>query len=349
MGATVLVVGAGYAGVTAANRIAAAQAAEVTVLDPRDEFVERIRLHHLAAGSGAATVPLRRVLDPRVRTRRARVTAIGDGVVTLDDGDLLRFDRLVYTVGSGGGPAPCDGHRVDTLEGANRLHDAVAALPDGRVVAVVGGGLTGVETATEIAVARPGLTVRLVTDTDVAAGIGERGRDRVRSRLRELGIALGEHTAVTGPADLGADLVIWATRPGVPDLARSSGLPVDDDGRLLVDATLSSVGDPRIVGAGDAVVAPPEVGFVRASCQAAVPLGAAAARTVTAGLAGRRAPAASVAYQAQCLALGPGAAVVQLVDSRDRPRRLTVGGRTGALVKEQVCRYTLRAVRGRAA
>lgn len=205
MATTVLVVGAGYAGVTAANRIAAARAGEVTVLDPRDEFVERIRLHRLAAGSGAATVPLRRVLDPRVRTRRARVTAIGDGVVTLDDGDLLRFDRLVYAVGSGGGPAPGDGHRVDTLEGATRLHGAVAAL------------------------------------------------------------------------------------------------------------------------------------------------GAAAARTVTAGLAGRAVPAASIAYQAQCLSLGPGAAIVQLVDSRDRPRRLTVGGRAGALVKEQVCRYTLRAVRGRAA
>ncbi|MBP2365260.1 FAD-dependent oxidoreductase [Pseudonocardia parietis] len=188
MTTTVLVIGAGYAGVTAANRIAAARAGEVTVLDPRDEFVERIRLHRLAAGSGAATVPLRRVLDPRVRTRRARVTAIGDGAVTLDGGDLLRFDRLVYAVGSGGGPAPGDGHRVDTLEGATRLHDAVAALPDGRAVTVVGG---------------------------------------------------------------------------------------------------------LIVGAGDAVV--------------------------------------------------------QLVDSRDRPRRLTVGGRAGALVKEQVCRYTLRAVRGRAA
>ncbi|SFO13864.1 NADH dehydrogenase, FAD-containing subunit [Pseudonocardia ammonioxydans] len=349
MGTTVLVIGAGYAGATAANRIAATGAAEVTVLDPREEFVERIRLHRLAAGSGPATVPLDRVLDRRVRTRAARVTAIGDGEVTLDDGDVMRFDRLVYAVGSGGGPAPDGGHRVDTLEDATRLRAAVGGLADGAVVAVVGGGLTGLETATEIAVARPRLAVRLVTDADVAAGIGDRGRERVRARLRELGISLREHTTVTGPADLGADLVVWATPPAVPDLARRSGLPVDDAGRLRVDDTLTSVGDPRIVGAGDAITAPPGVGFVRASCQAAVPLGTAAARTVTAGLAGRTAPAASIAYQAQCLALGPGAALVQFVDSHDAPRRLTVGGRAGALVKEQVVRYTLRAVRGRAA
>ncbi|MCO7192497.1 FAD-dependent oxidoreductase, partial [Pseudonocardia sp. McavD-2-B] len=149
MDATVLVVGAGYAGVAAANRIAAGGAA-VTVVDPREEFVERVRLHRLAAGTGAATVPLREVLHRRVRTRAARVTRIGDGTATLDDGDVLRFDRLVYAVGSGAGTAPGGALRVDTLESARRVHDAAAALPDGAVVAVVGAGLTGLETATEL-------------------------------------------------------------------------------------------------------------------------------------------------------------------------------------------------------
>ncbi|OLL74782.1 NADH dehydrogenase [Pseudonocardia sp. Ae168_Ps1] len=348
MGHAVLVVGAGYAGVTAANQLAGA--AEVTVVDPREEFVERIRLHRLVAGSGPATVPLSRVLDPRVRTRTARVTRIGDGVATLDDGGELRFDRLVYAVGSGGATGPAGaGYRVDTLEAAARLRDAVAGLGAGAVVTVVGGGLTGIETATELAAARPDLVVRLVTDGEVATGMGAPGQERVRARLRELGIGLREHAAVGDPAGLGADVVVWATAPGVPDLARRSGLPVDDSGRLRVDATLTSVGDPRVVGAGDAVAAPPEVGFVRASCQAAIPLGTAVARTVRAGLRGRPAPVASIGYQAQCLALGPGAGLVQLVDRRDAPRRLAIGGRAGAVVKEQVCRYTLRAIRGRVA
>lgn len=345
----VLVVGAGYAGVTAANRIVAHPSAAVTVVEPRGEFVERIRLHRLAAGSGTATVPLSRVLDARVGVRTGRVTAIGDGVVTLDDGGVLRFDRLVYAVGSGGGTGAAAGHRVDTLEDARRLHDAVAALPPGAGVTVVGGGLTGVETVTELAAARPDLALCLLTDAEVVAGFPARSRARVRDRLGALGIALREHTPVTGGAVPGADLVVWATTPGVPALARESGLPVDRDGRLRVDATLTAVGDRRIVGAGDAIAAPDEVGFVRPSCQAAVPLGVAAARTVCAGLDGRPAPAAELAYQAQCVALGPGAALVQFVDAHDAPRRLAVGGRTGAVVKEQVCRYTLRAVRGRAA
>ncbi|GAA1387796.1 FAD-dependent oxidoreductase [Pseudonocardia kongjuensis] len=365
MGRAVVVVGAGYAGIAAANRIAAGSDAQVTVVGPREVFVERIRLHRLAAGSGEATVPLRTVLHPRVQHRSGLATLIGAGpgndspgndspgndTVLLDDGSTVRFDRLVYAVGSGDpDPDPgADGYRVDSLEDARRLHAAVAALPAGGTVAVVGGGLTGVETATELAAARPDLAVRLVTDAEVAGGLPARSRDRVRARLRALGVGLREHTRVTGTADPGADVVVWATPPAVPDLARRSGLPTDDAGRLRVDATLTALGDPRIVGAGDAISAPPEVGFVRASCQAAIPLGNAAARTVLAGLAGRAAPAASVVYGAQCLALGPGAGLVQLVDTHDVPRRIAIGGRAGAAIKEQVVRHTLRAIRSRAA
>ncbi|MGO4205460.1 hypothetical protein AB4Z09_27740 [Rhodococcus sp. TAF43] len=50
----VVVVGAGYAGGMAANRVASAGISDVvvTVINPRWEFVERIRLHQYAAGSG---------------------------------------------------------------------------------------------------------------------------------------------------------------------------------------------------------------------------------------------------------------------------------------------------------
>ncbi|MER5672871.1 FAD-dependent oxidoreductase [Pseudonocardia alni] len=215
MDATVLVVGAGYAGVAAANRIAAGGAA-VTVVDPREEFVERVRLHRLAAGTGAATVPLREVLHRRVRTRAARVIRIGDGTATLDDGDVLRFDRLVYAVGSGAGTAPDGALRVDTLESARRVHDAAAALPGGAVVAVVGAGLTGLETAAELAAARPGLRVRLLSAGPVAAELPARSRDRVRARLASLGVEVGEGVTVTDPAALGAGLVVWTTTPAVP-------------------------------------------------------------------------------------------------------------------------------------
>ena len=64
---SVVVVGGGYAGVLAANRLTRRRDVAVTLVNPRPEFVERIRLHQLVAGSHPAVVDPRRVLAGRVR------------------------------------------------------------------------------------------------------------------------------------------------------------------------------------------------------------------------------------------------------------------------------------------
>ena len=50
----VVVIGGGYAGVLAANRLQR-PGLNVTLINPRPRFVERIRLHQLVAGNHAAT------------------------------------------------------------------------------------------------------------------------------------------------------------------------------------------------------------------------------------------------------------------------------------------------------
>lgn len=57
----------------------------------------------------------------------------------------------------------------------------------------------------------------------------------------------------SGRRELPADLTVWLTGPAPPPLFAGSGLPVDERGFLLVDASLRSVTDPRIFGAGDCV------------------------------------------------------------------------------------------------
>ncbi|MGP3915417.1 FAD-dependent oxidoreductase [Nonomuraea sp. 10N515B] len=52
--------------------------------------------------------------------------------------------------------------------------------------------------------------------------------------------------------ELPSAVTIWTAGFRVPDLAACSGLRTDTEGRLLTDATLTSVDDVRIVAAGDA-------------------------------------------------------------------------------------------------
>jgi NADH:ubiquinone reductase (H+-translocating) len=52
----VVVIGGGYAGVMAANRLTQRDDVTVTLINPRTSLVERLRLHQLAGGSHDAVV-----------------------------------------------------------------------------------------------------------------------------------------------------------------------------------------------------------------------------------------------------------------------------------------------------
>ncbi|WP_433604226.1 hypothetical protein [Prescottella agglutinans] len=96
---------------------------------------------------------------------------------------------------------------------------------------------------------------------------------------------------------------------------------------------------PSIVGAGDAVSI--DGAPLRMSCQAAIPLGAHAADTILRRIAGSAPRAVEPKFVGRCISLGRRAAVVQRTDAADRPRNTVIGGRAGALVKEQICASTL--------
>ena len=119
-------------------------------------------------------------------------------------------------------------------------------------------------------------------------------------------------------------MTIWTAGFGVPDLASRSGLRTDAIGRLLTDETLTSIDDDRIVAAGDA--AAPSGEPLRMSCQAAIPLGAQAANTVLARIAGEQPAVIDQAFTGQCVSLGRGAGIIQLAHKDDTAMPLYIGG-----------------------
>jgi len=367
----VVVLGAGYAGVLAANRTLAsltpaeADRVRLTVVNAAPDFVDRIRLHEVAAGTREhARTPLADVLHARAAVvvgTAEHVDAAAHVVrlATAEGEQDLRYDTLVWAVGS---RARADvpgarehAHLLADVAGAEAARDGLARLPRGARVVVVGGGLTGVEAVAEVAERRRDLAVTLLSAGEVAPSLGEGGRRRVLRRLRALGVEVlvgarvREVRAGGLVLDDGVvpfDACVWAASFAASDLAARSGLPVDALGRLRVEADLTVAGGldvpggADVVGAGDAVVLPHALGaHVRMSCAAALPLGAGAAATVLARLRGEVAPAVSVGYGGQCVSLGRRGGVLQTVRADDAPRRLVVGGRVAAVVKELICPY----------
>ncbi|PWR07263.1 hypothetical protein DKT68_19530 [Micromonospora acroterricola] len=350
----VLVLGGGYAGIMSANRLAGSRGAkaEITLVTPLPHFVERIRLHEVAArpGSESATrFSVRSLLHPSVRLRLGTATRIHPAQHQVDILDTTSgtswveaYDKLIYAVGSGETSDNLPGvsehaYTISSIERAHALRYRLDALSAGASVLVVGGGATAIELVTEIAVARPSLRLAIVTSSVIGPTLSPMARAYLRRARAMRTVEIVENTPVaevtaTGVTtrageEMAADCVVWAASFGVPSLARHSGLDVDVAGRLTVNAMLRSPAHWDIVGAGDACVITDTNGAnLRMACATAAPQGAHAAAVVTAALKGRTPEPFALAYLVLALSLGPGDGLVQRTGPTTRPATRSCGG-----------------------
>lgn len=356
----IVVLGAGYAGLAAALGLARRLDPDrfpVTVVTADDHFVERIRLHQLATGQRLRPRPLHPVLARHgVRLVVARATTVDPTarVLALDRSPhLLGYDDLVVAVGSGAAMREVPGaaeHAAPVAEPAGAATVARRLAAGGvRRLVVVGGGLTGIETAAEIAERVPAVQVALVTAAVLAPGVGVRGRDHLRRALHARGVAVHEGqrvrgvdagaVGVEGGGELAAGLVVWGGGFRAPDLLARTGLEVDPRGRLVVDEHLHPAGRPEITVVGDAAAVPiPGDAASRMSCQTGLPTGLYAGAALAQRLRGREPRAIRLRYVWQNIGLGRGDGLTQFTAADDEPLDRLLTGRPSAVFKEAVAR-----------
>ncbi|GAA4942585.1 FAD-dependent oxidoreductase [Streptomonospora halophila] len=432
----IVVLGAGFAGLTAAKRAAGylrGTPARVTLVNAAEHLVERTRLHQVAAGQRLPEIRIADLLrGSGVEAVFGRVTAIDADARTvhLDEHrdpaspsggspvrERLYYDTLVYALGSswdtrdvpgvaehafavadaeqaarlrdhlrvhqgarpgdgggrtGAGTAPVRSAAAPALVGgaaaAGGAPEAAAHTADAapehpatahtrhRIV-VAGGGLTGLETAAELAEAYPNARVELVSAEAVADWLAPRAQRHLRGSLRRLGVAVREHTAITAVQDgralvgdgesdaIAFDTLVWTAGFRVHALAAEAGLAVDDTGRILVDASLRSVSHPEVIAAGDAAAAMTRGGVARMTCQTGLPMGVHAGGVAADTARGRAPRPVRLRYVAVNISLGRRDAVTQFLRADDTPVRAALVGRSAAALKEGITRGVVTALR----
>jgi NADH dehydrogenase len=250
----------------------------------------------------------------------------------------LAYDRLVFALGSELTRPPIPGlaehsFDIDTFGAAEKLATHLAALPGrpdspGRFTAlVVGGGLTGVEMATElgtrlrdIASGVPARVILADRSPRIGSNMGNAACAVIDDALKTLGVETRPGVAIAAIDAQGvrldsgdriaAETVIWCAGMRAHPLAATLPGTHDRFGRVAVDRFLKVEGVTDVFAAGDAAAAlvdgeHPSV----MSCQHARPMGRVAGHNVVCDLVGAPPIPLEIGYYVTCLDLGAWGAV----------------------------------------
>jgi len=344
----VLVLGSGFAGLWTAlgaarrlDELGAARAAVEIIVVSSQPFHD-IRVRNYEADLSACRIPLRDLLDPvGIAHITADVTGIdpAQGTVNTADGATLSYDRLVCALGSRVAKPDLPGlaefgFDVDTFDGAKRLQGHLRSLADraadpaSATVVVVGAGLTGIETASELP--------RMITDAlgseatprvilvdhnpHVGSDMGASARPVIEDALAANGVdtltgvgvtAVDERSVTLSSGELlAAATVVWCAGMRANPLTAQLGVECDRLGRLPVDDYLRVKGVDGVFAAGDVAAARVDDEHMSVmSCQHGRPMGRYAGYNVIGDLLGAPMLSLRIPWYVTVLDLGPAGAV----------------------------------------
>ncbi|HCA5040115.1 TPA: FAD-dependent oxidoreductase [Acinetobacter baumannii] len=247
----------------------------------------------------------------------------------------LSYDRFVLATGSTTFTPPIPGLKeygfsVNTLEDAEKLDQHIKNLANKpanaarNTVVVAGGGLTGLETVTEMPerlrsiLGETDVRVVLVdSSTDIGAAMGDQAATVIREALNELGVegkaglrvnAL-DATGVTlsNGEKIETETVIWTAGMRANPLTSQIAGEKDNLGRLIGDAYLHAPEAKNIFVTGDTVKVPTDDlgNFNVMSCQHAMSLGRVAGYNAAAELVDLPLHPYSQPKYVTCVDLGP--------------------------------------------
>ena len=363
----IVILGAGYAGMMAALRLShttrKTRDTQITLVNAADTFVERIRLHEVAANNPPKAHRIQDMLrGTGVRFVQGWVTGIRPDKKTVEvhTGDKsiasLAYDKLVYALGSSVDRSAVEGVRdyAYTLDShsapllAQRMK--TIAQKKGKVI-VIGGGLTGIESATELAESFPDVQVTLLTDGKLGGNLSLAGQEYIGKTFTEMNIKILEQVTVARVSEqavqfadgtvLASDATVWAAGFKPSTLAKEAGFAVNAIGQMIVDSYLRSISHPDVYAAGDSMTFESGAPLaMRMSCQIAMPLGSHVADNLAAWVQRQPEQSFRFGYAVQCISLGQKRGLVQMIHPDDSMKNQILTGWMGWATKRLILKGT---------
>ncbi|MFC5450795.1 NAD(P)/FAD-dependent oxidoreductase [Paenibacillus aestuarii] len=357
----IVVVGGGYAGLNAVNALqkqfASDPRIQLVLIDKESFHLRKVLLFQRAVQETPIKVPYSDYFGDTVEVIQAELIAVEPEAkqirICRPDGayEDQPYDRLILCLGSKVVSASPEqgGISLTDMESGDRirrqleqnLSDARRAVHEAErrrllSVAIVGGGITGIETAGELAsglrrkAAAAGLDPAEVAVTLINSQqrLLEAAPPHVSRRLEQELSAIGVRVKHGSRAEQfrdgelalrGGELVpvgacVWTLGLRPNPLVQRLGLPITSDGKLQVDAQYHVHGSDGIYAIGDcAHIMDPVSGAADGmTCKEAIPQAGRLAKIIKAELASMNGPQHASYTNVFCISLGPDRGLVWL-------------------------------------
>lgn len=195
-----VIIGAGIAGVSAAEALRAhAPEAKITILSKEEEIpYMRLNLTRLLAGEFLEkNLPLHSTEWYEERNISLKLGATADQLnlteksVVLENGTALHFDKLIVATGSHPWVPPVPGtalNNVFTVRDIDDVRRILSVVKEGTKVACIGGGILGLETAGALAKQQSDVTVLEAFDYLMPMQLNPEGSNVLQEHLKTLNI-----------------------------------------------------------------------------------------------------------------------------------------------------------------
>ncbi|TGL69911.1 NAD(P)/FAD-dependent oxidoreductase [Leptospira jelokensis] len=355
MKTNVVILGAGYAGILCANRLEKQNKnCKITLLSDQFYFQERIRFHEFAVGRAKKRIPIQEYLRKNIDFQLGKVTNIDPNNNTVafhsHQGERsVPYDYLVVAIGSG---------NIKQLSPEENSIQSEKALVTFQIkkdpnqiknLCILGGGLTGIELATEWKERFPNANVTIVDTKEFGHSFSETGKAHLKKTFARMGIKTIENIAIQSiqngkisfqnKTNLEYDCLMNCTGFQTESLFDHSALHTNTKEQIYVDGYLRSKQHSNLFAIGD--VAKVNDSILRMGCVTALPMGAYVADTINQIIKNKKPSEFQFQFFGRCVSLGRNDGLIQFTYGDDSPREWILKGKLAAWTKECVNRFTL--------
>ncbi|MCW7493808.1 FAD-dependent oxidoreductase [Leptospira sp. 2 VSF19] len=349
----ILILGAGYAGILAANRLEKqVKDAEILLVSESTEFKERIRFHELASSGSEKKIRIKDLLRTNVNFLQSKVTRIlpKENAIEIDGNpNFIGYDYLIVSLGSS------QIHKIQNVTNSIQSYESTSHFikkyneKEILKLGIIGGGLTGIEMASEWKYFHPNSSVFIIDKNEFASSFSAKGKKYLRTYLSQNNIHILEKRKIHSINEneitfedqnkISFDCILNCSGFKTSNLPSEAGFTTNGQNQIYVDPFLRSLSFQNVFVAGDSAFL--ENSILRMGCVTALPMGAHIADQIANQMRGKKLSPFLFQFAGRCVSLGRNEGLIQFTYGDDKPKEWIITGKWGALIKELVNRFTI--------